>query len=65
MGDSFETRPSLLLRLGDPSDRTAWEEFTSLYWPVIYRLARKRGLQDADAQDLAQKILLTLSRNLS
>jgi len=65
MGDSFETRPSLLLRLGDPSDRTAWEEFTSLYWPVIYRLARKRGLQDADAQDLAQKILLTLSRKIA
>lgn len=65
MGDSFETRPSLLLRLGDPSDQTAWEEFTSLYWPVIYRLARKRGLQDADAQDLAQKILLTLSRKIA
>lgn len=65
MSDSFDTRQSLLLRLGDPSDHSAWEEFTALYWPVIYRLARKRGLQDADAQDLAQKILVTLSRKIS
>jgi RNA polymerase sigma-70 factor (ECF subfamily) len=65
MVDPDETRQSLLLRLGDPTDRSAWEEFTSLYWPIIYRLARKRGLQDADAQDLAQKILVTLSRKIA
>lgn len=65
MSDSYETRASLLLRLVDSSDHTAWEEFTSIYWPVIYRLARRRGLQDADAQDLAQKILVILTDKIA
>ncbi|MFK7817624.1 MAG: RNA polymerase sigma factor [Planctomycetaceae bacterium] len=52
-----QTRASLLLRIKDPADRDAWEEFVQLYRPIIYRMARKRGLQDADAQDLAQRVL--------
>ena len=51
------TRVSLLLRIKDPADRDAWEEFVEIYRPIIYRMARKRGLQDADAQDLAQRVL--------
>lgn len=51
------TRASLLLRIKDPADRDAWDEFVLIYRPVIYRMARKRGLQDADAQDLAQRVL--------
>lgn len=52
-----QTRASLLLRIKDPADRDAWEEFVEVYRPIIYRMARKRGLQDADAQDLAQRVL--------
>ena len=51
------TRASLLLRIKDPADRDAWDEFVLIYRPVIYRMARKRGLQDADAQDLVQRVL--------
>ena len=32
-----------------------------MYRPVIYRLARGRGLQDADAQDLAQQVLMAVA----
>jgi RNA polymerase sigma-70 factor (ECF subfamily) len=50
------TRHSLVLRLRNPDDETAWAEFVSIYQPFIYRLARSKGLQDADAQDLSQEV---------
>lgn len=56
MADSPETRPSLLLRLGSTRDERAWEEFVALYGPLVRRLARRSGLQGADADDLAQEV---------
>lgn len=56
-----ETRESLLVRLADAADDEAWCEFTAIYRPLVYRLARRRGLQDADAQDLAQRVLLSVA----
>ena len=57
-----ETRNSLIIRLGDAEDRDAWDQFSHLYRPIVYRLARARGLQHADADDLAQTVLLSVSR---
>jgi RNA polymerase sigma-70 factor, ECF subfamily len=57
MSEFPETRQSLIVRIQSPSDDEAWSEFVAIYWPVVYRLARKRGLQDADAEDLSQKII--------
>ena len=57
MGTSPQTRPSLLVRIRDAGDRTAWLQFVDLYAPLVYRFARKRGLQDADAADLTQEVL--------
>jgi RNA polymerase sigma-70 factor (ECF subfamily) len=56
MGDSPSTRASLLVRLRDPRDERAWAEFVDLYTPLLRRLARAKGLQDADAADLAQDV---------
>jgi RNA polymerase sigma-70 factor (ECF subfamily) len=50
------TRHSLVLRLQNPGDEAAWAEFVSIYEPFVYRLARGKGLQDADAQDLCQEV---------
>jgi RNA polymerase sigma-70 factor (ECF subfamily) len=50
------TRRSLVLRLRDPRDQAAWAEFVEIYEPLVYRLARHKGLQDADAQDLCQEV---------
>jgi len=55
------TRASLLVRLRDPNDETAWKEFVSLYASIIYGFARKRGLQDADAADLMQEVMRSVS----
>jgi RNA polymerase sigma-70 factor (ECF subfamily) len=57
MVDSPATRPSLLVRLRDPRDRDAWQEFFQVYSSVIYGYARRQGMQDADAADLMQDVL--------
>lgn len=54
------TRASLLVRIQDPNDSEAWQQFFDLYAPVIYGFARKRGLQDADAADLMQDVLRSI-----
>jgi len=55
--DVPDTRDSLLIRVADPSDQSAWEQFARIYRPVVYNVERMRGLQDADAQDVAQQVL--------
>ena len=49
-----ETRASLIQRLPNPADVAAWDEVMSIYGPLVYRLARRKGLQPADADDLVQ-----------
>src|SRR3569623_1078849 len=58
------TRVSLLLRLRDSQDHAAWLEFVSLYEPATYRLLRRQGLQDADAQEIVQQLFMAVSRNI-
>ncbi len=55
------TRPSLLIRIRDMQDAEAWQQFVRLYAPLVYGFARKRGLQDADAADLTQEVLRTVT----
>lgn len=60
-----ETRASLILRLRDAADMAAWDEFTGIYAPVVFRLARNRGFQSADADDLVQEVLTAVARSVS
>lgn len=57
-----ETRYSLVLRLKRSDDERAWREFLELYEPLILQLVRRRGLQDADAREVTQEVLLAVSR---
>jgi len=50
----------LLANIQSLENRQAWSEFVQIYSPVIYRMARRRGMQDADAQDLSQDVLLRI-----
>lgn len=59
--DSPLTRASLLVQIRDGSNHGAWREFVDLYGPVVYGFARKRGLQDADAADLMQDVMRSVS----
>jgi RNA polymerase sigma factor (sigma-70 family) len=62
MNEAPSTQPSLLVRLRDHADERAWSEFTEIYGPLVYQLARKRGLQEADAQDLVQDVFRAVAR---
>jgi RNA polymerase sigma-70 factor (ECF subfamily) len=59
------TPVSLLSRLGrDPTDQAAWGVFVERYGRHIYRWCRQWKLQDADAEDVTQDILVKLARKL-
>ena len=60
-----ETRMSLIARLQDPDDIAAWDNFSDLYAPIIYRSARRLGLQAADADDVVQEVLTAVTRSVS
>jgi len=59
---STKTRPSLLLRIRDVCDAEAWRTFVTVYAPLVYKYARRRGLQDADAADLTQEVMSEVAR---
>ena len=61
MTQSDATRPSLLVRIRDARDREAWGQFVEVYAPLVYDMARRRGLQDADAADLTQDVLRSVA----
>jgi RNA polymerase sigma factor (sigma-70 family) len=63
-GGSPLTRASLLVQLRDGANHAAWHEFMQLYGPVVYGFARKRGLQDADAADITQDVLRSVSTSI-
>jgi RNA polymerase sigma-70 factor (ECF subfamily) len=58
------TRGSLLGRLHDLQDQTAWREFFDSYWRLIYKVARSSELSDAEAQDVVQNTFIYLSRRM-
>ena len=59
-----ETQTSLLANIKSLDDRQAWERFVTLYRPAIYRIARKRGFQPADAEDLTQRVLTSIAGSI-
>jgi len=62
---NLTTSPTLLGRLArSPADQAAWGEFVARYAPQIDGWCRRWGLQEADAQDVTQNILLELSRQM-
>jgi RNA polymerase sigma factor (sigma-70 family) len=62
---SSSTRVSLLVRVQtEPTDQAAWEEFVQRYGPRIKAWTRQRGLQECDADDVTQNVLLKLAGKL-
>jgi RNA polymerase sigma-70 factor, ECF subfamily len=60
-----ETSESLILRLNNQQDVAAWNEFLAIYRPVVLCMALRRGMQHADADDLAQRVFLSVARKVS
>lgn len=59
------TPVSLLQRLRSAPDEHTWGRFVELYAPVVYRWLRGHfQLREADAEDVAQEVLLTVVREM-
>jgi RNA polymerase sigma-70 factor (ECF subfamily) len=59
------TSESLLGRLRQgPDDQAAWDRFVERYGPMIHGWCRHWHLQEADAEDVTQEVLLCLARKL-
>ena len=62
--DSLRTRASLIGKLADLGNSSEWREFFDTYWGLIYGVARKAGLSDADAQDVVQDTMSSVARQM-
>ena len=59
------TRVSILMALrNDPCDQSAWSAFVDHYGPQIHAWCLRWKLQEADAQDVTQMVLVKLVRHL-
>src|SRR5271166_5391582 len=59
------TSPTLLGRLRqDPTDQTAWAQFVERYGRRLLAWCRHGGLQDADAEDVTQMVLVRLAERM-
>ncbi|MBM3833633.1 MAG: sigma-70 family RNA polymerase sigma factor [Verrucomicrobia bacterium] len=58
------TRRSLLSRLKDWDDQESWKEFFNTYWKLIYGVAIKSGLTDAEAPDVVQDAIISIAKKM-
>lgn len=55
---------SLLERLGRSPTEGVWAHFLQLYTPLLFYWAKKAGLQESDAADLVQEVLVVLVQKM-
>ena len=60
----IRTRATLLNRLKNWDDQASWQEFFDIYWKLIYGVARKAGLTEAEAQDVVQETLFSVAKHI-
>ena len=60
----YTTSATLLHRIEDMGDDAGWREFYERYVPLVYKVARDQGLKDADAEDVAQLVMLGVARGI-
>lgn len=58
------TSASLLQRIREKPDTVAWERLVRLYTPLLLYWSRKLGLNEQDAADLVQDVLVVLVQKL-
>lgn len=49
----------------DPRNAVAWDRFVRRYYPKIFRWCRSWGLQEADAEDVAQDVIAKLTQKMA
>ena len=62
--EMIQTRTTLINRLKNWQDQSSWQEFFDTYWQLIYGISRKTGLSDAEAQDVVQETMISVSKHM-
>lgn len=58
------TRRSLINRLRNCEDQDSWRDFFKTYWKLIYSFAIRCGCTDAEAEEVVQETVISLSRKM-
>ena len=58
------TRRSLLNRLKNWDDQASWKDFFDTYWKLIYGVAVRAGLTDAEAQEVVQETVIAVAKKI-
>jgi RNA polymerase sigma-70 factor (ECF subfamily) len=61
---ALNTSATMLARVQNPADREAWNEFVARYGPRIKQWCRRWNVQEADAEDVTQEVLLRLAQKM-
>ena len=64
MIEEISTHESLLQRLAAEGDDEVWREFCDRYGQLIRGFARRRGLQEADCEEVFQEVLTALTKSM-
>ena len=60
----IRTRTTLIKRLKNLQDQASWQEFFDIYWKLIYGVARKSGLIEAEAKDVVQETMMSVAKHM-
>ena len=63
-GELIPTRRSLLSRLKSWEDQESWRQFFNTYWKLLFNVARKSGLSDAEAEDVVQETIIAVAKKI-
>lgn len=58
------TRSSVIRAVANTENEAAWQRFFDLYAGFVFSIARSKGLNDTDADDIVQMVFSNLVRNL-
>ena len=58
------TRSSVIRAVADTENEAAWQRLFDLYAGFVFSIARSKGLNDSDADDIVQTVFADLARNL-
>lgn len=62
--DSQRTSATLIRRVKDLDDADGWNEFFTRYRQLVLSIARRHGLHQAEAEEVAQDVFTRVARNI-
>ncbi|MBL9175529.1 MAG: sigma-70 family RNA polymerase sigma factor [Verrucomicrobiales bacterium] len=62
--DPHRTSGTLLARVKDLDDADGWREFFLKYRQLVLGIARRHGLQESEAEEVAQEVFTRVARNI-